>query len=75
MVLKWLELKIIVICYKLCVQLRFQWFLSVFDNFEHKVAQSWFVFHENWHTTLFGTYYCVELVRIENHSHLLEITC
>ena len=31
--------------------------------------------HETWHTTLFGTYYGVEMVRIQNNSHLLEITC
>ena len=50
-------------------------FLSVFGTFAHKVAQTWFVLHETWHTTLFGIYYCVEVVRILNHSHILEITC
>ena len=73
--LKWLELKIIVIYYKLRVKLRFYAFLSVFDTFAHKVAQTWFVLHETWHRTLFGIYYCVEVVRIENHSHMLEIMC
>ena len=73
-VLKWLELEIIVICKKLRVKLRFYAFLSVFATFAHKVAQTWFVFHETWHTTLFGIYHCVEAVRIENHSHMLEIT-
>ena len=41
----------------------------------HKVAQTWFVLHETWHTTLFGIYYSVEVVRIENNSDMLEITC
>ena len=51
------------------------WVKSVFGDFTHKVAQSWFVFHATQHTTLFGIYYCVEVVRIENHSHVLEIKC
>ena len=41
----------------------------------HKVAQTFFVLHETWHTTLFGIYYCVELVRHESYSHMPEITC
>ena len=73
--LKLLELKIIVICYQLRVKLRFLGFLSVFGTFAHKIAQTWFVLHEIWHTTLFGIYYCVEVIRIENHSHMQEITC
>ena len=72
--LKWLEYKIIVICYKLRVKLRLQWFLSVFANFAHKVAQTLFFLHETWHTTLFDIYYCVKVVRFENHSHMIEIT-
>ena len=74
-VLKWLQLKIIVICQKLLVKLRFYRFLSVFGTFAYKVAQTWFALHEIWHTTLFGIYYCVEVVRIENHCHMIEITC
>ena len=50
-------------------------FLSVFGTFVHNVAQTWFVLHENWHTTLFRIYYVVEVVRMENDSHMLEITC
>ena len=50
-------------------------FLSVFGTFAHKVAQTWFVLHETWHTKLFGIYYCVEVVISLNHSHILEITC
>ena len=49
--------------------------LSVFGTFSHKVVQNWFVLHETWHTKLFGIYSCVEMVRIENQSHMLEITC
>ena len=37
-------------------------FLSFFGTFVHKIAQTWFVLHETWHTTLFGIYYCVEVV-------------
>ena len=72
--LQWLELKIIFICLKLRVKLRFYGFLSDFGSFAHKVAQNWFVLHKILHTTLFGIYYCVELVRIENNIHMLEIT-
>ena len=73
-VLKWLELKIIVICLKLRVKLIFYTFLNVFGTFALKVAQTWFVLHETWHTTLFGIYFFVEVIRNENHSHTLEIT-
>ena len=38
------------------------------------VAQTWIVLYETSHTTLFGIYYCVQEVRIENHRHMLEIT-
>ena len=50
-------------------------FLSVFGTFLHKVVQSSFVLHATLHTTLFGIYYSGELLRIENTSHMLEITC
>ena len=40
----------------------------------HKVIQILFVWNETWHTILFGIY-CVEIVRIENNSHMLESTC
>ena len=30
---------------------------------------------ETWHTTLFGIYYGVEVVRIENNCHMFEIKC
>ena len=74
-VLKWSKLKIMVICLKLRVKLRFYGFLSVFASFAHQVAQTWFVLHETWHRTLFGVYYCVEMVRTENYSQMLEIMC
>ena len=45
----------------------------LFRHFAHKVAQTWFVLHESWQTTLFSIYYCVEVVRIVNHNHMLEI--
>ena len=36
----------------------------------HKVAKTWFDLHEILHITLFGIYYCVEMVRIEYHSDI-----
>ena len=54
--------------------MRFYGFLSDFGTFAHKVAQTWFVLHLIWHTTLFGIYYCAEMVRIVNHSNILNIT-
>ena len=53
----------------------FKGFLSAFGTFAHKVAQTWFVLQETWHTTLFCIYYIVEVVRIVNDSHMLEFTC
>ena len=49
---------------KLRVKLRFYALLSLFGTYAHKVSQTWFVLYETWHTTLFGLYYCVEVVRI-----------
>ena len=49
-------------------------FLSYFDNFAHKVAQTRFDLHETSHTTKIGRYYCVEVVRVVNHSHILNNT-
>ena len=54
--------------------LRFYEFLNVLGTFAHKKAQTWFILHETWRTTLFGIYYCAEVVTIENHIHMLEIT-
>src|SRR5687768_1276115 len=73
--LKWLESKIIVMCLILRAKLPFLGFSKRFGTFTHKVAQTWFVLHETWHTPLFGLYYCVEMVRIKNNSHVLDITC
>ena len=53
----------------------FKGFLRVFGTFGYKVAQTWFILQESWHTKLFGIYYCVDVFRIETHSHILEITC
>ena len=47
---------------------------NVFGTFAHKVAKTWFDLHESWRTTLHGTYYCVEVLRIENYCDMLEIT-
>ena len=55
--------------------LQFYVFLSFFDTYPYDKAQTLFVLYETWHTTLFGLYYCVEVVRFENNSHVLEITC
>ena len=50
-------------------------FLSFFGTYSLKVVKTWFVWHETWHTSLFCIYYCIELIRIENNSHMLKITC
>ena len=73
--LKWLETKTILIWLILRAKLCFWGFLSVFGTFSHQVFKTWFVCHEKWHTTLFGIYYCVEMYRIKNNSHMLYITC
>ena len=73
--LKWLKLKIIFRCQKLVVKLRYFVFLAFFNSFAHKVAQTWYVLQETWPKTIFGTLFWVEVVRIENRSHMLEITC
>ena len=72
---KWLDLKIIVICQKLGVKLRFFAFFRFFGTFGPKIAQTWFVLHETLHRTLFGIYYCIAMVRIEHNGNMLEITC
>ena len=69
-VFKWVQLKIIVICLKLHVKLRFYWFLSFYGTFAHKVAQTCFVLQETGLTILFGIYYYVKVVKIENRSHM-----
>ena len=56
------------------MKLPFYGFLTFFGTFTHKVAQTWFVLHETCQTILLSIYYFVELFRIENHSHMLEIT-
>ena len=38
------------------------------------MVQTWFNLYETWHKTLFGTYYCDKMVRIEKNSHMLEVT-
>ena len=49
--------------------------MSFFATVGHKVAQTWFVLHATWYITVFGLHYYVEVVRKENHSQMLEITC
>ena len=49
--------------------------LNIFDTFSHNVVQTWFVWHENRHNTLFRIFYSVKKVRIENNSHMLDIRC
>ena len=65
-VLKLLELKTFVL------NSVFKVILTFFGTFSHKIVQTWFVCHKTWH---FHIYYCVEMVRVENISHMLEITC
>ena len=47
-------------------------FFSFFGTFDRKVAQTWFILHGTWHRILFDIYYCVEVFRFENHTHILE---
>ena len=63
------------ICLKIRATLDFLGFLSAFGTFSHKMVQTWIVLHETLHTTLYRICYCVEMVRIENNSHMLEIMC
>ena len=56
-------------------KLSFYVVLSVFGTLSYKVVQTWFVWHETWHTTLYSLYYCVEMVGLKNISVMLEITC
>ena len=53
----------------------FQVLKSFFGTFAHNVANTWPRLHNTWHTTLFGTYYCVEVVKIENYRYMIEIMC
>ena len=48
---------------------------KLFWHFAQKEEQTWFVLDATCHTTLVGIFYCFEVVRIENHSDMLEITC
>ena len=57
------------------IKLQFYGFLGFFGTFAHKIAPTRFVLHETWHTTLFSVYYCFEVVRIQNHIHMPQITC
>ena len=50
------------------------WVLSFIGTFAHKVAQTLLFLHDTWHTKIFGLNYFVEVVRIVNHSHILNIT-
>ena len=52
-VLKWLELKIVLICLKLRGKLEV-FFFSIFSTFSNQVQKTWFVWQETWHTTIFG---------------------
>ena len=39
-----------------------------------KAVETLFVWHETWPTTVFATYYFVEMHKIENNGHMLDIT-
>ena len=50
-------------------------FFKRFDAFSPKGVQTLSIWHDIWHTTLFGIYYCGEMVGfemhiIENNSHI-----
>ena len=48
---------------------------KLFWHIAQKEDQTWFVLDATWHTKLFGIFDCVEVVRSENDSHMLEIKC
>ena len=50
-------------------------FLKFLGTYVHKEAQTRFVLHETWHKTLLGIDYCVQVVKIIIHTHILVITC
>ena len=50
-------------------------FLKCFCPFSHKLVQTWCVWLDTWHTTLFDVYYCVEMDRIKNNIYMLQIKC
>ena len=66
--------RIEIIFLKLRAKLRFLGFLSFYGTFAYKVAQTWFFFCTKLGTQHYLVYYCVE-IRIESHSHMLEIRC
>ena len=68
------RIKKIFICLKLRAKLRFEGSFTVFSNFSRKMVQTWFVCHETWHTSLFGLFYCFEMVSYQKEKYLLEIT-
>ena len=47
--------------------------IAILWVFKTILALLW-VLHETWHTTLYSRYYCIKAVRIENPSHVPEIT-
>ena len=48
-------------------------FFGFFGTFANKVAQTWLVLRETWHSTQFGIYYCVVVVRIADNSYMLQL--
>ena len=57
-------------------EVTFLWFFMLFfGTYSLKVVQIWFVWNEIWHTALGNIYYCFEMVRFENNSPKVEITC
>ena len=63
-VLKWLESKTVVIYLKLRAKLCFKGFYSFLQLSWIKWFKLGFFLHQTWLTTLFGIYFCVEIVRI-----------
>ena len=53
-VLKWLELKTIIICLKLRSKLRILPFFKHFSSLSKEVVKTRMVWRETWHTLLFG---------------------
>ena len=47
-------------------------FFKLYGGYSVQVVQTWFVWPETWHTTLFGIDNRIEMVKIENNSHMFE---
>ena len=55
------------------IKIVFLSFLMLFCSIFIQVVQTWFIWPETRHTIVFSIYYCAEMFRFENNSHILDI--